>query len=40
MIYESKPITLDEKGEIVHIMNDSKMRIAIAEVLQEVTAPK
>jgi len=33
MIYESKPITLDEKGELVAIMNDTAMRVAVTEVL-------
>lgn len=40
MIYESKPISMEEKGELVHILNDQKMRIAATEVLQEVQAPK
>ena len=40
MIYESNPITLDEKGEIVAIMNDSAMRVAVTEVLQEINAPR
>ena len=31
---------MEEKGELVHIMNDPKMRIAATEVLQEVQAPK
>tara|TARA_B110000285_G_scaffold214558_1_gene260068 strand:+ start:982 stop:1083 length:102 start_codon:yes stop_codon:yes gene_type:complete len=33
MIYESKAITMEEKGELVHIMNDPRMRIAATEVL-------
>ena len=40
MIYDSKPITDDEKGEIVAIVNDSVMRDAITEVLREVTGPR
>jgi hypothetical protein len=40
MIYESKPITLDEKGELVSILNDTSMRVAVTEVLQEITAPR
>jgi hypothetical protein len=40
MIYESTPITIDEKGEIVSIMNDSAMRFAVTEVLQEINTPK
>jgi hypothetical protein len=40
MIYESQPITLEEKGELVSIMNDTAMRVAVTEVLQEITAPK
>jgi hypothetical protein len=33
MIYESIPITLEEKGELVSIMNDTAMRVAVTEVL-------
>ena len=33
IIYESIPITMDEKAEIVSIMNDSSMRTAVTEVL-------
>lgn len=40
MIYESKPITLDEKGELVAIMNDTAMRVAVTEVLLEINAPR
>ena len=38
MIYESNPITLDEKGELVAIMNGSAMRVAVTEVLQEINS--
>lgn len=40
MVYESKPVTLDERGEVISIMNDSAMRVAVTEVLQEINAPK
>ena len=40
MIYDSKPINDDEKGEIVGIINDSAMRDAITEVLKEITGPR
>ena len=40
MIYDSNPITMDEKGELVHIMNNSNMRTGATEVLQEVQAPR
>ena len=40
MIYDSKPISLDEKGEIIHILNDTRVRSAITEVLIDISAPK
>lgn len=40
MIYNSKPITMEEKGELVHIMTDNNIRIAMFEVLKEITAPR
>lgn len=40
MIYDSKPITMDEKGELVALLNDSKLRFAIIEVLQDIVAPR
>jgi hypothetical protein len=40
MIYDSKPINLEEKGEIIHLLNDTRMRIAVTEVMQEISAPR
>lgn len=40
MIYESKPITMDEKGEMVALLNNSKLWFAITEVLQDIMAPR
>lgn len=40
MIYESKPITMDEKAELVALLNDSKLRFAVTEVLQDIMAPR
>ena len=36
MIYDSRPITLDEKAELVSLLNDPKMRCAFTEVLQDI----
>lgn len=40
MIYDSKPVTIDEKAELVALLNDSKLRFAITEVLQDIMAPR
>ena len=40
MIYESKPITIDEKAELVSLLNDQKIRCAITEVLQDIVQPR
>lgn len=40
MIYSSSPITIDEKGELVALLNDTKMRQAVTEVLQEIIQPR
>jgi len=33
MIFDSNPITIDEKAELVSLLGDPKMRSAITEVL-------
>lgn len=40
MIYDSKPITIEEKAELIHVLNDPKLRVAFTEVLNEVTGPR
>ena len=40
MIYESKPITMEERGEIVHVLNDQRIRESVTEILQDIKAPK
>lgn len=40
MIYDSKPISLEEKGELIHVLNDFRLRSAITDVFQEITAPR
>lgn len=40
MVYESKPITMDEKGEIIGLLNDFRHRSALTGVLEEVMSPR
>ena len=40
MIYESKPITMEERGEIVHVLNDQRIRESVTEILMDIKAPK
>ena len=40
MIYEGEPISLEEKGDMVQIVNDPAMRDAMTEILKEVTTPR
>ena len=40
MIYESEPISIDEKAELVSLLNDQKLRCAITEVLQDIIQPR
>ena len=40
MIYESKVIDLEEKGQMIQLLYDNEMRSNIVEILQEINSPK
>ena len=39
-LLKSQPISLEEKGQIIHCMHDRRLRTVVTEVLTEVKTPK
>lgn len=39
-LLKSHPITIEEKGQVIHCMHDKRLRSVITEVLQDVKTPK
>jgi len=40
MINHSKLISIEDKGQLIHMMHDKQMRIVMTEILSEVKHPQ